>query len=222
MFGLGGGRPKLVVHHLNDSRSQRVLWALEELGLPYEIAPYQRDAATRLAPPELKAVHPLGKSPVLQEGKRMIAESGAILDYLVRRHGKGKLAPPQDTADYDDYVHWMHYPEGSAMLPVLLQLYAARLGEAAAPLQPRIDQEFANHLGYIEQAVSGRDYLIGDHFTAADIQLSFMLQGARAQGKLTGYPAANAYLDRMETRPAFQRSLERGGPYGLAPAPSKS
>jgi len=215
-----GAKPKLVVHHLNDSRSQRVLWALEELGLPYEIAPYQRDAATRLAPPELKAVHPLGKSPVLQEGKRMIAESGAILDYLVRRHGKGKLAPPpQDTDAYDDYVHWMHYPEGSAMFPVLLQIYAGRLGEAGAAIQPRIDQEFANHLGYIEQAVTGRQYLLGDHFTAADIQISFVLEGARALGKLGGYPEASAYLDRMEARPAFQRALERGGPYNLAPAP---
>lgn len=217
-----GSKPKLVVHHLNDSRSQRVLWALEELGLDYEIAPYQRDAATRLAPPELKAVHPLGKSPVLDDGKRRVAESGAILDYLVRRYGKGRLAPPMDTDAYDDYVHWMHYPEGSAMFPVLMQLYALRLGEAGAPLQPRIDQEFSTHLGYIDQAVTGRDYLLGDHFTAADIQVSFVLEGARALGKLAPYPEASAYLDRMETRPAFQRALERGGPYNLAPAPAKA
>lgn len=218
MFGLGGGKP-MVVHHLNDSRSQRVLWMLEERGLPYEVVRYERDATTRLAPPELKAVHPLGKSPVLEDGKRKIAESGAILDYLVRRHGKGRFAPPMDTAAYDDYVHWMHYAEGSAIMPVLLQLYALRLGEAAAAIQPRIDSEFANHLGYIEQALDGHDYLVGDQFSAADIQVIFVLEGARAMGKLAGYPRATAYLDRLEARPAFKAALERGGPYNLAPAP---
>lgn len=221
MLGLGG-KPKLVVHHLNDSRSQRVLWMLEELGLDYEVVRYERDAVTRLAPPELKAVHPLGKSPVLQDGTRTVAESGAILDYLVRRHGKGRFAPPQDTAAYDDYVHWMHYPEGSAVLPVLLQLYVARLGEAGAPLQPRIDSEMANHLGYVNQALEGRDYLLGDSLSAADIQMSFVLEAARAFGKLAAYPNAAAYLDRLEARPAFQRALERGGPYNLGPPVSRS
>jgi glutathione S-transferase len=217
MFGLGGGKPRIVIHHLNDSRSQRVLWALEELGLPYEIAPYRRHPETRLAPPELKAVHPLGKSPVLQEGKRMVAESGAILDYLARRHGKGRLAPPMDTDAYEDYVHWMHYPEGSAMFPVLLHMYALRLGEGAAPIQPRIDSELANHLGYIDQALAGHDFLVGDRFSAADIQISFVLQAARAFGKLAAWPNANAYLDRLEVRPAFRRAVERGGAYGLGP-----
>ena len=216
MFGRGG-KGQLVVHHLNDSRSQRVLWMLEELGLDCDIVRYQRDAATRLAPPELRAVHPLGKSPVLQDGKRVVAESGAILDYLVRRHGKGRFAPPQDTPAYDDYVHWMHYPEGSAMFPVLLHMYALRLGEAAAPIQPRIDSEFANHLGYIDQALQGRDYLLGDGLTAADVQLSFVLEAARAFGRLQAYPNASAYLDRLEARPAFQRALEKGGPYSLGP-----
>jgi len=216
MLGLGG-KGRLVVHHLNDSRSQRVLWMLEELGLDYEIVAYQRDAATRLAPPELKAVHPLGKSPVLQDGKRTIAESAAILDYLVRRHGKGRFAPPQDTPAYDDYVHWMHYPEGSAMLPVMTHMYALRLGEAAAPIRPRIDSEFANHLGYIDQALQGRAYLVGDGLTAADVQISFVLEAARAFGKLADYPDAAAYLDRLEARPAFQRALQKGGPYSLGP-----
>lgn len=216
MPGLGG-KSRLVVHHLNDSRSQRVLWMLEELGLDYEIVSYQRDPATRLAPPELKAVHPLGKSPVLEDGARKVAESGAILDYLARRRGNRRLIPPQDTAAYDDYVHWMHYPEGSAMFPVLLQMYALRLGEAAAPIQPRIDSELANHLGYIDQALEGRDYLVGDSLTAADIQISFVLEAARAFGKLQAYPNAAAYLDRLEARPAFQRALEKGGPYSLGP-----
>lgn len=212
-----GSRPGFVVHHLNDSRSQRVLWALEELELPYEITQYQRDAATRLAPAELKAVHPLGKSPVLQQGKRTVAESGAILDYLARRYGKGRLSPPQDTDAYDDFAHWMHYPEGSAMFPVLLQMYALRLGEAAAPIQPRIESEMANHLGYIEQALTGHDWLVGDRFSMADIQLSFVLEAARAFGKLAAYPNADAYLDRLQARPAYRRALERGGPYSLGP-----
>ncbi len=145
----------IVVHHLNDSRSQRILWLLEELGLPYEIRPYQRDAQTRLAPPELKKVHPLGKSPVITDGNRNIIESGAIIDYLIRRHGGGRLQPAPETAAYDEYAQWMHYAEGSAMLPLMLNLYVARLGEAAAPLMPRIEGEIANHLAYIDGALKG-------------------------------------------------------------------
>jgi glutathione S-transferase len=134
----------IVVHHLNESRSQRVLWLLEELELPYEIRSYQRDATTRLAPPELKQVHPLGKSPVLEDGGQTIIESGAIVDHLIRRHGAGALQPATDSGEYTVYQQWMHYAEGSAMLPLLLKLYVSRLGEAGAPLQPRIESELAN------------------------------------------------------------------------------
>ena len=142
----------IIVHHLNDSRSQRVLWLLEELGLPYEIRHYQRDAATRLAPPELKAVHPLGKSPVITDGGRTVIESGAIVDYLIRRHGGGRLQPAAGHAPTTtSYQQWLHYAEGSAMLPLMLQLYVSRLGEAGAPLAPRIESEIANHLGYVER-----------------------------------------------------------------------
>jgi glutathione S-transferase len=204
----------LVVHHLDESRSQRILWLLEELGLPYEIKRYARDPQTRLAPAELKAVHPLGKSPVLQDEDRTIAESGAIIDYLVRRHGGGRLAPSPKTAAYDEYVHWLHYAEGSAMLPLMLQLYTGRLGEAAAPLKPRLDSEIANHLGYVDQALAGRDHLLGD-FTAADVQLSFPLEVARAFGRLAPYANVNAYLDRLHARPAYARAVERGGTYAL-------
>lgn len=210
-------RTGLVLHHLNDSRSQRVLWALEELELDYEIVRYDRDPVTRLAPPELKAVHPLGKSPVLVDGSRTVAESGAILDYLVRRHGGGRLAPAPDSEDFDDYVHWLHYGEASAMLPLMLLLYSARLAEAAAPLTPRIESEIANHIGYIDASVAGKSFLIGEDLTAADIQISFPLEAARAFGKLGDYPAAAAYLERLEARPAFRRALERGGPYSLGP-----
>ena len=137
----------LTLHHLNDSRSQRLLWLLEELGTPYEIKRYQRDTATRLAPPELTAVHPLGKSPVITDGGITIAESGAIVDYLIRKYGEGGLMPALGSADYECYNEWLHYSEGSAMLPLMLNLYVSRLKEAGAPLHPRIDSELKNHLG---------------------------------------------------------------------------
>ena len=203
------------VHHLNESRSQRILWMLEELALPYEIVAYQRDAVTRLAPPELKKIHPLGKSPVIEDDGRVVAESGAILDYLARWHGGGTFCFAPDDPQWPDYLHWMHYAEGSAMLPLMLQLYTMRLGEAGAPLQPRIDSEIANHLGYIEASLKGREYLVGKTFTAADVQISFVLEVARAFGKLAQYPAASAYLDRMHARPAYKRGIERGGPYSM-------
>jgi glutathione S-transferase len=203
------------VHHLNESRSQRILWMLEELALAYEIVPYQRDAVTRLAPPELKAIHPLGKSPVIEDNGRVIAESAAILDYLVRWHGSESLAVQVDSEEWPQYLHWMHYAEGSAMLPLMLQLYTMRLGEAAAPLQPRIASEIDNHLGYIEHSLQGKDFLVGNRFTAADVQMSFVLEVARAFGKLAALPAANAYLERMHARPAYKRGIERGGPYSM-------
>lgn len=203
----------IIVHHLNDSRSQRILWLLEELGAPYEIVRYQRDATTRLAPPELKAVHPLGKSPVIVDGGRTIAESGAIVEYLVRTHGHGRLAPAVGTPAYDDYVHWLHFAEGSAMLPLMLALYTSRLGEAAAPLQPRIQSEIANHLGYMEQALGDKPYFLGDALSGADVQLSFVVEAAKARGLLASYPRLTAFADRIHARPAYARALERGGPY---------
>ena len=162
----------LVVHHLNESRSQRILWLLEELGLPYEIKLYERNAQTRLAPPELIAIHPLGKSPVLTDGEATIIESGAITDYVIRRHAGGRLAPDPASADYDAYQQWLHYAEGSAMLPMLLRMYVGRLGEAGAPLHPRIEGEIANHLAYVDGALEGRQFFVGDSLTGADIQMS--------------------------------------------------
>jgi glutathione S-transferase len=206
----------IVVHHLNDSRSQRILWLLEELGLPYEIKPYQRDAQTRLAPPELKKVHPLGKSPVITDGNRTIIESGAIIDYVIRRHGKGRLQPAPETPAYDEYVQWMHYAEGSAMLPLMLNLYTTRLGDAAAPLKPRIDGEIANHLAYIDGALKGRQFLVGDALSGADIQMSFVGEVAGAFGKRAEYPNLDAWTKRLHERPAFKKALERGGAYNLA------
>jgi glutathione S-transferase len=205
----------LVVHHLNDSRSQRILWLLEELGLPYEIAAYQRDAETRLAPPELKAIHPLGKSPVLTDGDRVVIESGAIVDYVIRRHGGGRLQPAPDSADYDDYAQWLHYAEGSAALPLMLNLYVSRLGPAGAPLAPRIESEIANHLGYLDGALEGREFLVGSDLTGADIQMSFIGEVAGAFGKRATYPAIDAWIQRLHARPAYLAAIARGGPYGL-------
>jgi glutathione S-transferase len=206
----------LVVHHLNDSRSQRILWLLEELGVPYEIKPYQRDAQTRLAPPELKKVHPLGKSPVITDGGKTIIESGAIIDYIIRRHGGGRLQPTPDSPAYDEYQQWMHYAEGSAMLPLMLNLYVSRLGDAAAPLTPRIEDEIANHLGYIDGALKGRQFLLGNALTGADIQLSFVGEVAGAFGKRAAYPNLDAWTKRLHERPAYKKALEKGGAYNLA------
>lgn len=206
----------LTVHHLNNSRSQRILWLLEELGISYEIKFYSRDPVTNLAPPELKAIHPLGKSPVLTDGDATIAESGAIIDYIVRHHGNGRFAPATDSGDYDRYVQWLHFAEGSAMLPLMLRLYTGRLGEAAAPLAPRIDSEIANHLSYIEGSLSGHDWLVGEDLTAADIQLSFVGEIAGAFGLRAKYPSMEGWVKRFQARPAYQRALEKGGPYAYA------
>ncbi|WFU20138.1 glutathione S-transferase [Bradyrhizobium sp. CB3481] len=210
----------LTLHHLNDSRSQRILWLLEELGTPYEMKRYQRNAETRLAPPELKAVHPLGKSPVITDGDRTIAESGAIVDYIIRRYGQGKdgpaMMPEAGSADYEAYNEWLHYSEGSAMLPLMLNLYVGRLKEAGAPLHPRIDSELANHLGYVDAALKGRDFFVGPSLSGADIQMSFVGEMAKVFGKLEPYPNLATWLERMHARPAFQRSIAKGGPYRFA------
>jgi len=206
----------LVVHHLNDSRSQRVLWLLEELGLPYDIKHYQRDALTRLAPPELKAVHPLGKSPVLTDGDRTVIESGAIVDYVIRHHGHGRLQPATSSADFENYQQWLHYAEGSAMLPFLLKLYVSRLGEAGAPLSPRIESEIANHLGFVELSLQGRQWLVGDALSGADIMMSFVGEVAGSRADRAGYPNVDAWVRRFQQRPAYRRALQRGGPYAFA------
>jgi glutathione S-transferase len=205
----------IVVHHLNDSRSQRILWLLEELGLPYEIKRYQR-METRLAPPELKAIHPVGKSPVITVDGKTVFESGAIIDYVIRRHAGGRLQPDPASPAYDDYVMWMHYAEGSAMLPLMLNLYVSRLGEGGAPLTPRIESEIANHLGYLDSHLKGRSYLMGDAFTGADIQMSFIGEIAETFGKRAAFPNLDAWVKRLHARAAYKRALEKGGPYRFA------
>ena len=203
------------VHHLNNSRSHRVLWLLEELGTPYEIVAYKRDAMTRLAPPELKKVHPLGKSPVITDGALTVAESGAIIEYLTKTYGKGKFWPAEGAANWVAHTHWMHFAEGSAMLPFLLALYVGMLGENGAALKPRIESEIANHLGYMDGALAKHDYFAGPDFTAADIQMSFILEVADRSERLKDYPRLAGLLKRLRERPAYKRAIDKGGPLEL-------
>lgn len=201
------------VHHLNNSRSQRILWLLEELGVPYEIVKYQRMSPVPLAPPELKKVHPLGKSPVLEDNGKVIAESGAEVEYLIDTYGKSRFKPKPGTDDYWKYIEWIHYAEGSAMLPLLMALYTGMLGEAAAALKPRVDSEIANNLAYMDAALGGRDFFVGSDLTGADIQLLFVCEAAGA--RLDPYPNLVKYRDRMHARPAYKRGIEKGGAYAL-------
>ncbi len=204
------------VHHLNDSRSQRILWLLEELGQEYEIVHYQRDPETRLAPPELKAKHPLGKSPLLEDEGFLVHETGAIVEYLIGKYDSGKLAPTEkNSVLHVRYLEWMHYAEGSAMLPLLLRMYTARLGDAGAPLQPRIMSEIENHFSYIAQSLK-EDYFLGDHLSGADIMMSFPLEALNTVGGLAPFPNLEAYVKRVQARPAYKRALERGGEYSYA------
>ncbi len=202
----------IVLHHLNNSRSQRVLWLLEELGVDYEIRHYQRDAVTNLAPPELKAVHPLGKSPLLEIDGRVIEESGAIVQVLCERYGSQTWLPAPGSDDALRHLELMHFAEGSAMTPILLNLYTARLGEAAAPLRPRIDEQLAAHFGYLEDILRPSGHFVGDTWTGADVMLSFPAEIGAMQdsGK---WPRLAAFVEAVHARPAWQRARAAGGPY---------
>lgn len=199
------------VHHLNASRSRRITWLCEELGLDYKLVAYQRDATTNLAPPELKAIHPLGKSPVIRDDGEVIFESGAIIEYLIRHYGNGRLAPALDSRDYDRYMQFLHYGEGSAMLPLMLRLYVGRLGDAGAPLMPRIESETSNHLGFLNGELAGRDYFVGNELTGADVQLSFVAQVAVMFCGRDAFPNLTGFVDRIEARPAYKRAIEKAG-----------
>lgn len=206
----------LIVHHLEESRSQRVLWLLEELGLDYEVKRYARNAQTRLAPPELKAIHPLGKSPVIERDGKVYAESGAIIEYFAEHEAGGKLAvPPNDPARFD-YLYWLQFAEGSAMLPLLLKLYVSLLGDAGVPLlQMRVDPEIDNHFSFVNKHLEGRDYFAADRFTAADIQMSFVLDAGNNRGGLDRFPNMVRVRKLQQARPAYQKALEKGGPYKM-------
>lgn len=220
----------ITVHHLNNSRSQRILWLLEELELPYEIRRYQRDPQTMLAPPELKQVHPLGKSPVITDGELTIAESGAIIEYLIDRYGEGRLAPMPGTPQRLRYRYWLHYAEGSAMPPLLLKLVFDRIEKAPMPFFVRpfargiahkardsfIEPQIRQHLDYMNDELAATGWFAGDRFSAADVQMSFPLEAAAARGGLNDrWPHLMDFLQRIHARPAYQRALERGGRYEM-------
>lgn len=221
----------ITVHHLNNSRSQRILWLLEELGVAYEIKKYQRDPKTMLAPPELKAVHPLGKSPVITDGELVLAESGAIVEYLVERYGKGRLAPPPGTPEKLKYTFFLHFAEGSAMPPLLMKLVFDRIENGPMPffakpiartIARKVKDSFVNpnikgQLDYLESELATRDWFAGSDLTAADIQMSFPLEAAASRGGLDArYPRLSNFLQRIHARPAYARALERGGEYAYA------
>ena len=206
----------LIVHHLNNSRSQRILWLLEELNLPYEIRHHQRDAVTNLAPPELLAIHSLGKSPVIEDDGKVIYESAAIVEYICERHGGAHLVPARGTDDHIRYLEYLHFAEGSAMTPILLNLYTARLGEAAAPLRPRIDQQLQCHFQYMEDQLPPSGWFVGDTLTGADIMLSFPAEAAVKMGYAADKPKLTAFVNAIHARPAYQKALEKGGPYAYA------
>lgn len=220
----------ITVHHLNDSRSQRVLWLLEELGLPYEIKHYQRDKATMLAPPELRAVHPLGKSPVITDGQTTVAESGAIIEYLIDREG-GKLRPEAGTPEFLRYRYWLHFAEGSAMSPLLMKLVFDKVASAPMPffvkpvargisaqvLKNFVTPNLERQLDFMEAELATRPWFAGSEFSAADIQMSFPLEAAAQRAGLdASRPKLVDFLKRIHARPAYRRALERGGPYDFA------
>jgi len=219
----------IVVHHLNNSRSQRVLGLLVELGLEYEIKPYQRDKQTMLAPPELRAVHPLGKSPVITDGALVLAESGAIIDYLVETRAGGKLAPPRGSPERLRYTYWLHFAEGSAMPPLVMKLFFDRIAKGSPFFIRPIARAIAGKVksGYIEPTIKrSLDYMegelgrsawfAGDEFSAADIQMSFPVEAAHARAGLDeSRPRLMAFLERIHARPAYRKALERGGEFKL-------
>jgi glutathione S-transferase len=220
----------ITVHHLNNSRSQRVLWLLEELGLEYDIKYYDRDPKTMLAPASLRQVHPLGKSPVITDGAMTVAESGAIIEYLVDRHGEGRFAPVPNTPERLRYTYWLHYAEGSAMPPLLLKLVFDLIEQEPMPffIKPIvrlitsqtkssfINPQITQHLNYLEGELEKTLWFVGNEFTAADIQMSFPIEVAMARSGLdASRPRLLDLLDRIHARPAYQRALERGGAYQL-------
>ena len=220
----------ITVHHLNNSRSQRVLWLLEELGLDYEVKRYERDKASMRAPAELRAVHPLGKSPVITDGAQTIAESGAIMQYLLDTHGNGRLIPPPGTVERQRWHYWMHYAEGSLMPPLLLKLVFDRIASARMPffakpiargiaaqgLKSYVMPQIKQHLDFIEGELGASKWFAGPEFSAADIQMSFPLEAAAARGGLDSTrPRIVAFLEAIHARPAYKRAIERGGEYEL-------
>ncbi|MBD2526513.1 glutathione S-transferase family protein [Nostoc sp. FACHB-133] len=207
----------IVVHHLNNSRSQRVLWLLEELGIDYEIKFYERDQKTMLAPASLREVHPLGKSPVITDAGNTVAESGAIIEYIVERYGNGQLIPPSGTPERLRYTYWLHYAEGSAMPPLVMNLVFNRFGVGDSVNEGFIAPQIKLHFDYIEGELRKSTWFVGEEFTAADIQMSFPLEIVAMEAELiSSRPKIQQFIERIHARPAYKRALERGGKYDFA------
>ncbi|QHG15852.1 glutathione S-transferase [Nostoc sp. ATCC 53789] len=207
----------IVVHHLNNSRSQRVLWLLEELGIDYEIKFYERDQKTMLAPASLREVHPLGKSPVITDAENTVAESGAIIEYIVERYGNGQLIPPPGTPERLRYTYWLHYAEGSAMPPLVMNLVFNRFGVGDSVNEGFIAPQIKLHFDYIEGELRKNTWFVGEEFTAADIQMSFPLEIVAMEAELiSSRPKIQQFIERIHARPAYKRALERGGKYDFA------
>jgi glutathione S-transferase len=206
----------IVIHHLNNSRSQRILWLLEELGLEYRLEKYQRDPKTNLAPPELRAIHPLGKSPVMQDGGLILPESGAIIEYLLEKYGDGRLAPQPNTPERVRYLYWMHFSEGTLMLHLVSRLYLTRVGEAAKAMQGRVEVMIGNELDLVEDELGRSSHIAGEEFSAADIQMGFPLEFAVFAGLASDrHTRLHDYVGRMQARPAYRRAIETGGTYAF-------
>ncbi|MEA3008313.1 MAG: glutathione S-transferase [Sphingomonadales bacterium] len=206
----------IVVHHLENSRSQRILWLLEELALPYEVRRYERDKKTMLAPPELKRVHPLGKSPLIEDEGRVIAETGAIVEYLVDK-ADGRLGPPAKREERLRYRHFLHYAEGSMMPPLLAMLVVNRLGLLGRSARAPIHRMLGQHLDWLETELAGRPWFAGDAFTAADVMMSFPLEASRHRAGLDeSRPSLIDWLERIHARPAYGAALRKGGAYAYA------
>ena len=209
-------QPMIVVHHLENSRSQRILWLLEELGQEFSIKHYQRDPQTMLAPPELRNVHPLGKSPVIEDGDLVIAETGAIIEYLVNR-ADGRLGPPADLNGVIRYSHFLHYAEGSLMPPLFALLVVARIGEAGSPARDALLGMLKAQFDWLESELADRAWFAGDQFTAADVMMSFPIEAGTVRAQATqGRPNLSDWLERIHARTPYQRALKRGGPYAYA------
>ncbi len=206
----------LIVHHLNDSRAQKTIWLLEELGLAYELVAYQRHPVTMVAPQTLKALHPVAKSPMIEDDGRILIESGAITDHIIERHGHGRLAPQPGTVAHERYRQWLYYAVSSGMNPIMIKVYARAFGLGGSPIDQAADAELARVLAYIDDALAGGPYLSGDEFSAADIQMSFIPEIAQTLMPIDSYQHVVAWLARLHGRPAFRRSIERGGDYRLA------
>lgn len=226
----------ITIHHLEQSRSMRILWLLEELGAPYQIKHYQRDPVTSLAPPELLQVHPLGKSPIIEDGDITLPETGAIVEYLIGKYDQGQIGAPmrpeRGSREEVDYLHWIHFAEGTAMPPLVMSLVMSKVSEAKMPFFAKpiangivqrvrgavIDRNIQTQLDFVEKSLEGHDYMVGNHLTGADILMGFPLEAAAARaGAAQGRPNLKRFLATIHARPAYLRALKKAGPYDFGP-----